>query len=51
LQNLLITVGQKGSFKCSFVGVHIIHNYLMLVREKVIDKGSVLILDIRNKNP
>ena len=51
LQDLLITLNQKGAFKCQFVGLHFVHNYLMLVREKVLDKGSVVILDIRHANP
>ena len=33
------------------MGLHYLHNYLMLVREKVLDKSSVLILDIRHANP
>jgi hypothetical protein len=51
LQNLLLTVTQKGNFTCRFVGLHYIHNYLMQVREKLLDKGDVLILDLRASNP
>lgn len=51
LSNLLVQANQKGSYPCHFVGLHFIHNYLMLVRESLIDKNGVLILDIRRSNP
>lgn len=48
LSNLIMKVSQKGLFKCKFVGLHYLHNYLMLIREGSLDKNSVLIFDIRS---
>jgi len=49
LVDLIQKVSVKGLFQCKFVGLHYIHNYLMQIREKSIDKNSVLILDIRSE--
>jgi hypothetical protein len=43
----MLTLNQKAQYPCKFVGLHFIHNYLMLVREKLLDKTSVLLIDIR----
>ncbi|TNV85423.1 hypothetical protein FGO68_gene442 [Halteria grandinella] len=51
IQNDLQMVNQKGLFPSRFVGLHFIHNFLMLVREGRLDKGSLLILDVRKSNP
>ena len=47
LQQGLLAVTQKGLFPCKFVGIHLVHNYLMAMREGRLDKTSLLILDLR----
>ena len=44
-------MSQKGLYPCKFVGMHYLHNYLMLMRGGRLDKSSVLLLDIRSSNP
>ena len=47
---ILERISKQGSFNCKFVGLHIIHNYLMFIRERVLsDKNQVILLDVRDK--
>lgn len=51
LESDMQLVSQRGLFPCRFVGMHFIHNFLMLVREGLLDKNALILLDIRRSNP